>query len=164
MAPLVGKPLIQYTIDCAKAMGLPLYVWTRDIEIMDYVSDRAPIFYEPLSMYDTPSNTTYEKMARINAIMRADYVILLQPTHPLRYAARISRWLGEMMELDISYGRTVMQTESGIVDSGSCYIYDKQYLIDRKVMHELSFIEDPPFDIHTKEDLIACETQMKEKI
>lgn len=156
LALLNGKPLIQYTIDFAKEIKIPLCIFTRDIEIMEYVKDKCPIIYEPIELYDTKHNSTLEKMQFANKIINADYLILLQPTQPIRDRHLINKMIETTINIENDYVYS-----GGIYDKpdGRIYIYSKYYLnigFCEKVNYFMSK-EESYFDIDTKEDLEACE-------
>lgn len=150
-----GKPLIQHTIDLAKKVGWPLYVWTRHEALLDYVSDKCAVIWEPAHLLDTPHNSTLEKLEVVNRVVCADYLVLLQATHPLRSADTVRIWCARVREAHASYGRSVTRDDQGkLVDSGSFYAYSRQYILTHKMSGApLSFEEDPPVDVHTAEDI-----------
>jgi N-acylneuraminate cytidylyltransferase len=159
LALLDGKPLLQHTIDFARTIDIPLYTFTRDQRIIDYVKDKTPIIYEPIELYDTPQNTTYEKMQYVNRILDADYVILLQPTQPVRFDIIISRLIKELRTSVCSnlLDDCLYSTNMRGVEDGAFYFYSKKYL-NRKSNNLIPFTSGPvSFDIDTPEDLKECE-------
>lgn len=161
LALLNGKPLLQYTIDFAKEINIPLYIWTRDIEIMEYVKDKCPIIYEPEHLYDTKEDTTREKMAFANKIIEADAIILLQPTQPIREKEKILKFINDC-QVDWSDNIYAYSGEQDEPD-GLIYWYSKKYLELGKDNYTLY---GPPriyFDIDTKEDLERCEKWLQER-
>lgn len=168
LAMLNGKPLLQYTIDFAREIDIPLYIWTRDIEIMEYVKDKCPIIYEPEELYDTKEDTTREKMAFANKIIGANYIVLLQPTQPIRNAEQVTRFIENTKrhaEGSNIYAYTCDMDTVPPKPDGIAYLYTWQYLINRSkgdayfnpyvLCHRYEY--DQYFDIDTKEDLERCE-------
>ena len=152
LAMLDGKPLIQYTIDFAKKIEIPLYIWTRDIEIMEYVKDKCPIIYEPEHLYDTKEDTTREKMAFANKIIDADYIILLQPTQPIRDKVTKSV-IDTAIKMQLGYAYS---GDKGKPD-GTVYVYSRGYLWQKDCQFGWGVPTYDYFDIDTKEDLKRCE-------
>jgi CMP-N-acetylneuraminic acid synthetase len=161
LALLDGKPLLQHTIDFARSIDIQLYTFTRDQRIIDYVKDKTPIIYEPIELYDTPHNSTYEKMQYVNRILDVDYLILLQPTQPIRWKPTIEKIIKEIIEKDIDFSFTSYEglAEGTIerADDGAFYCYSKKSLKqDLKLVKKL-FLNCYTFDIDTPEDLKECE-------
>jgi len=152
LALLNGKPLLQYTIDFAKEINIPLYIWTRDIEIMEYVKDKCPIIYEPKHLYDTKEDTTREKMAFANKIIDADYLVLLQPTQPIRGVVEKSI-IDSAVGLCLGYAYS---GEKGYPD-GRIYVYSRGYFFQEDCEYGWHVPDFDYFDIDTKEDLERCE-------
>lgn len=163
LAILDGKPLIQHTIDFARSIGIQLYTFTRDQEIIEYVKDKTPIIYEPIELYDTPQNTTYEKMQYVNRILDADYVILLQPTQPVR---NIKLGLGIIDELErhLTFQRLsdyIFSIDEKGNEDGCYYVFSKGYLKEKG--EGISFENIKSFDINTPEDLKRCEEWLQKR-
>jgi CMP-N-acetylneuraminic acid synthetase len=159
LATLGGQPLLQYTVDFALALGLQLYVWTRDQEILDFASDKCPVIYEPKWLYDTDYNSTFEKMRYANEIIQADFLVLLQPTHPMRSLPAVRAWLAALSEPETDYARSViLGTEES---SGSFYAYSRHYLQTRFMRRERLCYENRPYDIDTPTDLERCEACLR---
>jgi CMP-N-acetylneuraminic acid synthetase len=156
LALLDGKPLLQHTIDFARSIDIQLYTFTRDQRIIDYVKDKTPIIYEPIELYDTPHNSTYEKMQYVNRILDADFVVLLQPTQPVRDKGHIKNCIHTVINCcgNTGYG----YTGNHYIDDGAFYIYSSEYLEDLS-KQDSSMLEGyhPTFDIDTPEDLKECE-------
>jgi GTP:adenosylcobinamide-phosphate guanylyltransferase len=117
---LNGKPLIQYTIDLAGEIKVPLYIFTRDIEIMEYVGDQCPIIYEPEYLYDTPHNSTIEKMRYASMVIGSKLIMLLQPNIIGRDPDKIKEWIGDFQCLDVFQAETVHDGES----NGNLFLYN----------------------------------------
>jgi CMP-N-acetylneuraminic acid synthetase len=161
LAQLANKPLLQYTIDLARAANLPLYVWTRDAAIMEYASDKCPMIYEPARLYDTREDTTREKMRYANDVLRAEYIVLLQPTQPVRSSTRVLTWVAMVRGEGADYAYTVNPDGR---TSGTFYAYSSRYLsndvgdIDARV---LVLPDRQEFDIDMPEDLERCERWLR---
>jgi CMP-N-acetylneuraminic acid synthetase len=151
---LNGKSLLQYTIDFAKTIDIQHFIWTRDLEIMEFVGQQIPILFEPQYLYDTRENTTYEKMQYANRILKCDYLILLQPTHPVRNKKEIEGWIQHFtFAPGNGYGYTMEYT--GDSPDGAFYIYSKEYL-EKGIGIIQIYKQRKCFDINNKEDLEEC--------
>jgi CMP-N,N'-diacetyllegionaminic acid synthase len=86
--PFCGIPLIQWSINQARAVGLPVYVST-DSEDVARVSEGAKIIHRPsnLSCDDSPMICVIQHA--FSTIGDVDWIVLLQPTNPLRYSTDI---------------------------------------------------------------------------
>jgi CMP-N-acetylneuraminic acid synthetase len=164
LAMLDGKPLLQHTIDFARSIDIPLYTFTRDQRIIDYVKDKTPIIYEPIELYDTPQNTTYEKMQYVNRILDADYVILLQPTQPVRWEMQFNLNI-TLFSRQEKYNYGYYVNHQSKEPDGSLYIYSKDYLNgqDKNEFKLRHFSEEIIFDIDTPEDLKECEEWLQKQ-
>jgi CMP-N-acetylneuraminic acid synthetase len=114
-----GKPLLQYTIDFAASLGIKLYVWTRDKEILEFAGPQCPVIYEPAELYDTEYNSTQEKIEYARRVTGENIIILWQPTCPIRDRARTAFWISEFMAGDFSLGHSVFNGD----ENGNFYIY-----------------------------------------
>ena len=162
LANLNGQSLIQYTIDFANKLHIPLYIWTRDFDIMEYVKDKCPIIYEPLSLYDTNKNTTYDKMKFANQILGCDYLILLQPTQPIREKTKIINWINWFIDHpQAGYGYSTL-SKLNYNANGLFYIYRKSFLT-RCTGDTVIFKDKECFDIDTREDLKECEAWLQKQ-
>ena len=169
LAPLNGKRLIQDTIDFAKEIDIPLYIWTRDKEIMEYVSDKCPIIYEPEHLYDSKGEGSQEEKVRIrmayaNKIIDAHYLVLLQPTQPMRSIFFIKCCIDDISKTGLDYAFTSSDNK---IPDGKLYVYSHYYL----ETGEQRFWAKPYtcynggtyFDIDTKEDLERCEKWLQRR-
>lgn len=157
LALLDGKPLLQHTIDFARSIDIQLYTFTRDQRIIDYVKDKTPIIYEPEELYDTPHNSTYEKMQYVNSILDVDYVVLLQPTQPIRNY-KLIKGVIKLLHKHSTYNdlnEYIYSVDEEKKEDGCYYIFSKRYLIDKG--RGLPFDNIKSFDIDTPEDLKECE-------
>lgn len=163
LAMLDGKPLLQHTIDFACSIGIQLYTFTRDQRIIDYVKDKTPIIYEPEELYDTPHNSTYEKMQYVNRILDADYVVLLQPTQPVRNIEKIEQFINYFTsQQEYNYGLTIDASND---PDGAMYIYSRNNLNGYRISPCYFIFPDRirVFDIDTPEDLKECEEWLQKQ-
>ena len=109
--PLCGKPLIRWTIDEALRSTLnALVVTTDDAEIASHCSDVHVLMRPPeLARDDTPMLPVVQHALASWHGRKADAVVLLQPTSPLRLAADIDVTL-EMLE----WASCVVSVERGV--------------------------------------------------
>lgn len=154
-ATLAGKPLAQHTIDFARALGLgPLSVFTRDEDVMRLVGSQCPIIYEPLELYDTPTNTTYEKMRYVNSILDADLLLNLQVTQPIRDLNWVRDCLAKIDALNIHYAWTARAVDGK--DIGIFYCYSREHLESKQEGQRFVWWG-PWFDVDTPDDLRAAQ-------
>ncbi|MDI6751656.1 MAG: acylneuraminate cytidylyltransferase family protein [bacterium] len=104
LAPLLGKPLIFYTLKEAKKANLErLVVSTEDPEIASFsASEGVEVIDRPeeLSKDETPSILVYQHTLRYleERGFMPDVVTILQPTSPLRKAKHINQSLEMLMK------------------------------------------------------------------
>src|SRR3989344_6738402 len=107
--PLLGKPLIVYTIEAAKNSGVfdRLILSTDDKEIADVAQkcgcDVPFMRPDELAQDDTPHLPVMQhavQWLKDNENYEPDYVMILQPTSPLRQASHIK----EAVDLILSKG------------------------------------------------------------
>lgn len=158
LARLRGRPLLQYTIDFARAIGWPLYVNTYDLVIMRYVAAQCPIIFEPECFYgERQEGLEFEMMQFANRIIDAETLVLLQPTHPIRNAVALDEAVKRFVAEGGSRGASIVETGKETKESGSFYLYSRAYLEDGVDGHPMRFLEAPPVDIHTRSDLEEAE-------
>ncbi|MCB9094302.1 MAG: acylneuraminate cytidylyltransferase family protein [Halobacteriovoraceae bacterium] len=138
--PLCGQPLIQYTLDAAKKSKLitRTILSTDDEQIRKFCLERGieiP-FMRPVELADdlTPMIDvllyTVEKLAE-NENYKPDYILLLQPTSPLRTSEHIDEALTKLLNSDADSVVSVegvphrFSPESVMVEEGE---YLKPYL------------------------------------
>jgi CMP-2-keto-3-deoxyoctulosonic acid synthetase len=161
LAPLAGKPLIQHTIDFAREMGWPLYVMTYDLEIAQYVADQCAIIWEPERFYqDRQADLTYEMMQFANRIIKADLLVLLQPTQPVRDATFILHCMRSIETWHMAHTDVWRLLEDGdiVEKSGLFYSFSAEYLrLNEKKRPWIFVYQGKWFDIDTEDDLGRCE-------
>jgi CMP-N-acetylneuraminic acid synthetase len=165
LAPLAGKPLIQHTVDFAKNMGWPLYVMTYDEAVMRTVAHLCPIIYEP-ERYRRNGNFTFAMMRYANEIIKADYLVLLQPTQPVRVKEFVQLCIDRSVDQKIGFGCVIESAEvfsNGNVgrDTGLFYIFSGEYLKEGTGMATNFIFDGTYFDIDTEDDLRRCEAWIR---
>ena len=158
LATFRGKPLLQHTIDLAVELRLPIFVHTRDKEILEYVSARCLVLYEPEYLFDQPKSMTLERMRFCNRVLHADYVVLLQPTHPIRKTEIIKEWIDKTVACKAAYASSKMPMGEALQESGSFYMWSASKLLGNGSGPNATFIEEPPIDLHTPEDFARYES------
>jgi len=118
MVLLCGKPLIQYTIDAAKKSTLisRIILSSDDDEIMNHCKsqDIEVPFRRPFKFAqdDTPMIDVVKhaiKFLKKKENYKSEYIILLQPTSPLRTAQHIDEALNELINSDADSIVSVME-------------------------------------------------------
>ena len=160
LRPLLGAPLIHYTVDFAKSLGARLHVFTRDLAIMEAVQYLCPIVYEPEELYDTPFNSTEQKMLHCQMLLGSDYIVLLQPTQPVRDISFIKECINEAVEKRYGYCK-VLSTEGQ--ETGLLYIYSRAYLEGLEGEEHTFIWSGEWFDIDTEADFERCERWLQRR-
>lgn len=161
LRPLNGKPLIEYTLDFAESFYMPVYVWTRDAEIMEATKGRASVIYEPLELYDTPHNSTMEKMQYANKIIQADILIILQPTSPIRDRGLVINWINHFKTAPANYAESFFKKGSELISNGAFFAFKKKLLDGTEQKIAINYIDKYFFDINTQEDMEGTESWLK---
>lgn len=118
LAQLSGKPLIQYTIDAGKSSRLisRLIISSDDDEIIEYCKEQGieiP-FKRPkeLAQDDTPMIDVIKHAVVFleeKESYRPHYIVILQPTSPLRTSTHIDEALGTLINSDADSTVSVME-------------------------------------------------------
>lgn len=157
---LHGAKLIDYTIDFVKSLGARLHVFTRDLPIMEAVQYLCPIIYEPGELYDTPFDSTDQKMLHCQMLLDVDYIVLLQPTQPVRDINFVKDCINEAVEKHYGYCKVVgLHGE----ETGLLYIYSRVYLEGLEGEEHTFVWADAWFDIDTEADLERCEQWLQKR-
>lgn len=151
LQPLLGKPLIAYTIiEALKSQLLSRVILSSDdqeiIDIGEYFGAEAP-FVRPaeLATDDSPSiDTVKHALSFLEAKEGAkyDYIVLLQPTSPLRIVQDIDNALQKM--LDLKADSVITVTEVGRYHPAKMKRLEKDRIVD---------IFDPSLDFAPKQKL-----------
>lgn len=160
LLPLDGKPLLQHTIDFAEALDLELYVFTPDVEVMRYVSDKCPIIFEPEEFCDHDRNLTYEEMQYCQQVLGANHIVLLQPTQPVRNTFFLRTCLNFVENEGLDYTRVLIKNDGSWRDSGLMYTFSHRHLVHKQQASDF-YYGGPWFDIDTEEDLRRCEQWLR---
>ncbi len=157
---LCGAPLIMYTVDFVSSLGARLHVFTRDAPIMEAVKYLCPIIYEPGELYDTPFDSTEQKMLHCQMLLEADYVVLFQPTQPVRDIHFIKDCIKEAVIKRYGYCK-VMSAHNQ--ETGLLYVYSREYLETREGEKHVFTWAGDWFDIDTEADLERCEQWLQKR-
>lgn len=152
-----NRSLLRITIDFAKKLPYEHYIFTKDEEIKNEASD-CKIIHEPDSLYDIPGNI-YEKLCYINEIIKADFIILLQATSPVRNFELYKHWISDFTNSCFSSGFSVYQKDrKNYVMNGAFYIIRKE-ILNSKLFDDIitsnvkMYLDFQNYDIDTYEDL-----------
>lgn len=112
---LAGKPLISWTIDAAKNATYidHIVVTSDDSEILEVAKDRNVATIVRPAQLSTDTATTFDtvKHAIENVTLEYDYVVLLQPTSPLRTEEHINEAIELLFEKEADAIISVCKTE-----------------------------------------------------
>lgn len=176
-----GKPLIMWTVETAIAMGFPVYVFTDMPEIKELLEDRPVSVMPKLFENESGIHETGKELAAYNEQVKADHIILLQPTSPLRNVLKIIGWIEEYIEGGYSAGVACKKLDRKFYyidgnpaydiggrnycsntirpiykETGSFYIFRKEQILENHFLNtkNLVIFEDPhDIDINTMGDL-----------
>lgn len=121
LAPLAGKPLIQYTINAAKRSLLlsRVIVTTDDPDVATLARKNGiSVIIQPpeISQDNTPMAPVIQnavKVLREKARINPDMMVILQPTSPLRTSQTIDACIQKMLEMKADSVTTVSELPHG---------------------------------------------------
>ncbi len=128
--PYKGKPLILWTIEAASKSALldGFIVSTDDIEIMQIVTEHSAIIERPDHLA-TDSATNEDVLRHACTLFDHEWIVLLQPTSPLRTGADIDNAI--LLARDSRYGTCISYNETG-KKNGAVYVCKRDWLLDGK--------------------------------
>lgn len=155
---LNGKPLIQYTIEAAEKL-IPIVISTNDYQIAKMYSSYR-LIRRPEKLCQDESSSEDAILHVMNNIEKHDYIMLLQPTSPLRTTQDIKNVLKIKDKCVVS----IVKDKNGYKLNGAIYYcpWDK-FLKDKKFIPNY-FYEMPlerSIDIDTIKDFKKAEKIMK---
>lgn len=170
---LNGKPLIEYTIDAAIESGVidTLVVSTDDEKVKDIARFKKNYHLFNIITINRPDYLATDNASSEECILHAmdqvekhDYVILLQPTSPLRTAEDIQT----AYETMTSYGHAGIASYNSKTDkeNGAFWIVEWNHLYyQRKLIRNYRYYmsEEKSIDIDTELDFKIAEMLLKEK-
>ena len=150
---LNGKPLIRHTVDFAKALGFPYYVFTPDDSIKDVCKDCA-IIHEPDEMLD---QDIMPQLRYMHKLIHAEYYILLQPTSPIRSGPLYARWIQTGFDRHIAFATSVYQNSLTYTVNGAFYWFNRAMVLEADNIRENYkyahlWVDDQGVDIDTEKD------------
>ncbi len=155
---LFGKPLLRWTIDFAKRLKYNYYIFTQSKAIRDISKDCYIIDEPDWCMPD--SMNICKKFKFVNEIMKADIIILLQATSPIRSLYLANKWITKFMASDYTSGYSVCNGRS----NGAFYIFRKEQLQETNIRDSFSMLFEDYYDIDidTQEEFDRAEEKIKE--
>lgn len=172
---LCEKPLIEWTIDAAIESGCfdTLVIGTDDIKVKAIINKNYWESEQPIEIIDLPKYLTTDNALSTECIMyimdkieKHDYIMLLQPTSPLRTVEDIKKFCEQGNVLNLfTHSRNELNNEV----NGAMYIekWDEYYKNRRfNENEELAYYmpETRSVDIDTELDFKVAEILMKEKL
>lgn len=153
---IAGKPLFQWTVAHAKASKLitDIVMTSDDEEILSLCGVRTIKRPAELSQDDSPSVD-----AVLHALDDSDYVVLLQPTSPMRYTIDIDACIRGAMK----HGSCVSTFHGK--PNGAAYAIRSDLLKERRSFYPAEHYEMPGYrsiDIDTEADFIGAEYALLE--
>ena len=102
-----GKPLIHYTLDDASKLGYPVYFYS-DCKIMRHY---AKYFDVNISVkpkkFGLDKHNTKAELTEYNKKIKADVLVLLQPTSPIRDVELMKGWITDFLHYCLDSGISV---------------------------------------------------------
>jgi CMP-N-acetylneuraminic acid synthetase len=106
-------------------------------------------------------------MQYVNRILDADYVILLQPTCPVRQKSTIENIIKIIIEKKINFAYTYDENTPDYayeVDAdGAFYAISKISLLEKSALKKTRFANCYTYDIDTPENLKECEAWLQKQ-
>ena len=145
-----GKPLLSWTVDAAKQSAyLDSLILSTDIPI-EALGDYAPPIVQRPAELATDDATSEDALRHVMSLHPADWIVLLQPTSPLRTAADIDACI-ERAQL----GHGCISTFHGKTN-GAVYVATKEWLAEHDFSHmglcKYEMEESHSLDINEPED------------
>lgn len=160
-----GKPLIQYTIDFAKKLKFPYYIYTKDQELIKHAKN-CSIIREPEELYDTGDIVGQQRC--IAEVTNADVIILLQATSPIRRLELYENWIADFLSSDFDSGFSVSKIDRlNYKMNGAFYIFYtkilKKNINDIISLNSKIYIDEQDIDIDTEKDFERLEKYFEDK-
>jgi pseudaminic acid cytidylyltransferase len=99
-----GKPLVEWSLQTAWALGYPVWVFTDFPEVAEIAKTYHATVRPKLFEREDGHHETGKEIIEYNKEVRADHIILLQPTSPRRNAELIKKWIEKFLVGDFDVG------------------------------------------------------------
>jgi CMP-N-acetylneuraminic acid synthetase len=186
LAKFLNKTLIEWTLEFSKRFDYETWVYS-DMDLMREICEKAGVNYREKQL-EAPEgkHKTTEELRIYNEEIKADRIILLQVTSPLRSFPLASTWIKDFEKGDADIGFTVNSFNKYVyndkaeimncpdrgynkslinfTETGSFYIFGKEQL-DKETIFEgsrMMFLDPYDLDIDTYDDLKKAEYLAKE--
>jgi len=95
-----GVPLVEYTLEFTKKLGYETHIFT-DSKAIKAISKNYPVFiHDKLFENEQGIHETNKEMIAYNEKIKADIIINLQVTSPIRHEALVKLWVEEFLDGD----------------------------------------------------------------
>lgn len=149
-----GKPLIEYTLEFIQNFEYEKYIYTDSDEIKEISKKYNVNIRNKKFENEKGIHNTRKELIEYNKEIKADVIILLQATSPLRNIELSQIWIDEFLEYDFDCGISAYPLENR-------YLYDKNGIINYDVkerdyngcIKQPIYIENGSFYIFKKEQL-----------
>jgi CMP-N-acetylneuraminic acid synthetase len=168
-------PLIEYTLTCAKQMGLPTAIFTD----FDRIKGLTNAWHPQVMVFDQPKEfqeenvTSVQQFKYVHSKLPAKTTVLLQPTTPVRNPYNIMAYIKQFLESGADSGFSVVRKHlecytlegqnlngSGkdrkeiLVANGSFFIFNDTYVDHDHIIHgkQLMFEDSYLVDLDTEDD------------
>ena len=102
-----GKPLIHWTLECAEKLDYPVYFYSDSEEMRQYVKQFNVIIREKPDRFAQDEHKTGEEIKEYNKEIKADIIVNLQVTSPIRDHNLIRKWIDEFSHSKFNCGMSV---------------------------------------------------------
>lgn len=103
-----GKPLIHYTLECAEKLGYPVYFFSDCVKMRDYAAQFDINIRIKPEKYAQDVHRTGEELREYNEKIKADVIVNLQVTSPVRNYETVKKWIQDFVsQKNFSCGMSV---------------------------------------------------------
>jgi CMP-N-acetylneuraminic acid synthetase len=143
MTLLMGKPLIEWTLEITDQLPYETHVYTDMKEIKKVCMDHKCFIHDKLFESEDGTHKTKEEIIAYNKEINADTIILLQVTSPFRKIELIKKWIARFHMSNCNVGFAAYKLEDGY------YYYDDgdsiNYVENERTYNQNSFRKDELF-------------------
>jgi CMP-N-acetylneuraminic acid synthetase len=145
-----GKHLIQWTLELMDSLPFENYVYTDSKEIKKICKKYNVIVKDKKLENKEGVHKTKDELILYNKEIKADIIVLLQGTSPLRRKSIIMKWIDHFLGSDKDCGFSVNVFDKYVYDKEGQLLNQKLRGYDKKIEN---FVENGSFYIFKKEQL-----------
>jgi CMP-N-acetylneuraminic acid synthetase len=150
-----GKPLVEYTLEFTKKLGYESHIFT-DSKAITALAANYPIFiHDKLYENENGIHETGKEMLAYNEFIKADIIINLQVTSPIRNIELVKIWIEEFLNYNYDCALSCYpMTDKYIYDSNIAINYDPKDRIYNGGKKRPIYVENGSFYMFKKEQLL----------